>query len=130
MATMMISFHIFCCLVFTINWVCPIIKIKLLHIGFQSYKVFQESEMSMARRLEFDDVHSDAESVTTGVRHRRAQYIKPQKSTSIPFCVSSINALFSLTLVFPIYSLIFFSQYALHRVHILFQNVMIPWCHT
>uniref|UniRef100_A0A0E0NG89 Uncharacterized protein n=1 Tax=Oryza rufipogon TaxID=4529 RepID=A0A0E0NG89_ORYRU len=32
-------------------------------IGFQSYKVFQESEMSMARRLEFDDVHSDAESV-------------------------------------------------------------------
>uniref|UniRef100_A0A0E0NG90 Uncharacterized protein n=2 Tax=Oryza rufipogon TaxID=4529 RepID=A0A0E0NG90_ORYRU len=55
-------------------------------IGFQSYKVFQESEMSMARRLEFDDVHSDAESVTTGVPHRRAQYIKPQKSTSIPFC--------------------------------------------
>uniref|UniRef100_A0A0D9YTH1 Uncharacterized protein n=1 Tax=Oryza glumipatula TaxID=40148 RepID=A0A0D9YTH1_9ORYZ len=25
-------------------------------IGFQSYKVFQESEMSMARRLEFDDL--------------------------------------------------------------------------
>uniref|UniRef100_A0A0E0FDW7 FAR1 domain-containing protein n=1 Tax=Oryza meridionalis TaxID=40149 RepID=A0A0E0FDW7_9ORYZ len=48
--------------------------------------MFIESEASMGRRLEFNELHSDAESVTPSNPRQLSQYATPQKSTSIPYC--------------------------------------------
>ncbi|KAG2566838.1 hypothetical protein PVAP13_7NG238700 [Panicum virgatum] len=46
-----------------------------------------EGEVSMARQLDFNDVHSDAESVAPIILARECT--TPQKTFSIPFCGST-----------------------------------------
>lgn len=45
--------------------------------------------MSMTRRLDFNDVHSDVESIAPIIPARECT--TPQKSFSIPFCVSVLQ---------------------------------------
>ena len=81
-----------------------------------------EAEVSMTRQLDFNDVHSDVESIAPIIPARECT--TPQKSFSIPFCVSvmqlcTFNTFFRRGVLIDIY-------HVCCRGHLILQIVTTP----